>query len=156
MIRKPDNTEAELTNLDQRVERLESAVTALSDTQLMEDRVADRVVTRLKRDKVGDGSAPTAAFASPAEQQSGWFLKELWTECRYFVRMLSDHRYPFSFWTRVGPFAVLGVYLFSYYVIDPIPGIGWIVDRAIAIVLAVILYKILSREVARYRGMFGP
>lgn len=153
MIESPENTEAELAHLDKRVQRLESAVTALSDTKLMEDRVADRVVTRLKREKESASNAPTTSD-TPPEPPRGWFLTELWTECRYFVRMLSDHRYPFSFSARIGPLAIFCAYFLAWLIIGWIPFVGSIAERIVDLILAAVLYKILSREVARYRAMF--
>jgi hypothetical protein len=141
--------------IDERLRRLEAAVAALSDTHLMEDRVAERVAQRLKKKAVveANGTPPTAAFAPPAPQR-GWLLPELWGEVRTLMRMFGDHRYPFSFSMRLGPLTIGVLYVIQMWTIGLIPVVGWFFERIIEVVLAFMLYKILSREVARYRAMF--
>jgi hypothetical protein len=159
--------------VDSRVRRLEEAVAALQDTHLMEDRVADRVVQRLKRlagrengSVVVESSTaivPTAeatksqsqsSFAPPDPDRPTWLLFDLWAEVRTFGKMLFDHRYPFSYSGRFGPICIAFVYVFCWFFVSGMPIIGGVVERIIDIILAVLLYKIMSREVRRYRTMF--
>ncbi len=162
MIESYYGSETTAAELEARVGRLEKAVTALSDTHLMEDRVTEQVVKRLERSPgkaraEGQSSSPPAAMLAPPAEDARrryWLPFEIWGEVRTFIRALGDHRYPFSFWGRFGWLAVGTAYFVVMYTIGLMPVIGWIIERLIDIVLAVILYKILSREVARYRAMF--
>lgn len=151
------------TEVEQRLRRLESAIAALQDTPLMEERVAERVVQKMKRSPLtalrdtasvvvdaGKALVPSAkpATTSSSNDQPGWLLFDLWNEIRTFGRMLFDHRYPFSYAGRFGPVIIICAYVFCWLFM-----IG-IIERVIDIALAFILYKIMSREVQRYRAMF--
>ena len=162
------------TDIEQRLRRLEAAVAALQDTQIMEERVAERVVQKLKRTPlkalrdsasvivdVGKSMVPLKTEPSgtqpkPEEntvEKPGWLLLDLWSEVRTFGRMLFDHRYPFSYAGRFGPVIIACTYIFSWlFLAGSI--VGGTLDRILAIVLAFLLYKIMSREVQRYRAMF--
>jgi hypothetical protein len=157
------------TEVEQRLRRLESAVAALQDTQLMEERVAERVVQKAKRsplaalrDKAnvvldaGKALVPAASSPStqPAADKAGWLLIDLWNEIRTFGKMLFDHRYPFSYAGRFGPVVIACTYVFCWMFLSGMPLIGGFSERVVDFVLAFILYKIMSREVQRYRAMF--
>src|SRR4051812_36038994 len=137
--------------VEQRLRRLEAAVAALSDTQLMEERVADRVSQRMKRaaplkslpdsagviveagrmlmPKPADVPPPGAGTVPPPDRPA-WLLLELWGEVRTFAAMLFDHRYPFSFTGRFGPLCLAMAYLVSWVFISGILLIGPFLDRA--------------------------
>lgn len=153
------------TEVEQRLRRLESAVAALQDTQLMEERVADRVVQKSKRSPLsalrdtatvvvdaGKALVPKASSTTPPAENAGWLLVDLWSEVRTFGRMLFDHRYPFSYAGRFGPVIIICAYVFCWLFMGGV--FGSLLERVIDIVLAFILYKIMSREVQRYRAMF--
>src|SRR5437016_3049343 len=108
------------TEVEQRLRRLESAVAALQDTQLMEERVADRVMQKSKRSPLtalrdtatvvvdaGKALVPTASKTTSGSDKSGWLLVDLWCEIRTFGTMLFDHRYPFSYAGRFGPVIII-------------------------------------------------
>jgi hypothetical protein len=157
------------TDVEQRLRRLETAVAALQDTQLMEERVAERIAQKTKRSPlnalrdtatvivdaskalVPTGSASSTSNAPPTDK-TGWLLIDLWSEVRTFGKMLFDHRYPFSYAGRFGPVIIACAYVFSWMFLGGI--VGSILERLIDIVLAFVLYKIMSREVQRYRCMF--
>jgi hypothetical protein len=156
------------TEVEQRLRRLESAVAALQDTHLMEQRVADRVLQKSKRSPLAalrdtatvvvDASkalVPTASSSSqspPAPEKAGWLLVDLWCEVRTFGKMIFDHRYPFSYAGRFGPVIITCAYVFCWLFMGGV--IGSLLERIIDVVLAFVLYKIMSREVQRYRAMF--
>jgi hypothetical protein len=158
--------------VEQRLRRLEASVAAMQDTQLMEERVAERVVVRLKRSplkalresaglvvEAGRSLAPVEPVverpAAPTGTENAlWLLPDLWSELRTFGRMLFDHRYAFSITGRFGPAVIVCTYVFVWFFIGGITLVGGFVERAIDIVLAVLLYKIIAREVRRYRRMF--
>lgn len=154
------------TELEDRLHRLESALAALQDTQLMEERLVERVAAKVTTPSrtAGWRAGAAALFCNgadivplqpPKAVNAGRLFYGLWDEFRTFWRMLFDHRYRMSFTGVVGPIAIIVCYLLSWLVVGSIPLVGWMLDRLFAVVLAVLLYKILSREVARYRSMFA-
>ncbi len=161
------------TDVEQRLRLLESAVVALQDTQLMEERVAERIAQKSKRTPMAalrdtasvivDASkalVPTGSASSttnpspPPADKPGWLLLDLWSEVRTFGKMLFDHRYPFSYAGRFGPVVIACTYAFSWMFLSGMPIIGGVTERIVDVVLAFVLYKIMSREVYRYRAMF--
>lgn len=174
------------SDVEARLRRLEASVTALQDTQLMEDRVAERVVGKLRKSpmrslrdsasvivdagkmllplksensgrmpKPDDTVDPPTADAptAPPADKPGWLIFDLWNELTTFGRMIFDHRYPFSYAGRFGPVIIATAYFFSWlFLAGSI--VGGTLDRILAIALAFMLYKIMSREVQRYRAMF--
>ena len=169
--------------LEQRVRRLEDAFAALQDTHLMEDRVVERVVQRLDNGPgraipegrgwivdaprmllpkaveplpedgaaAGDGT-PAAAAAV----RSGWLLLEVVREFRAILRMLTDYRYRMTWTGRVVPLIALGVMFFSWFLFGGrFLYLGDWVDKAIDVVLVVVVYKVLSRETQRYRELLA-
>jgi len=160
--------------VEQRLQRLEAAVAALQDTPLMEERVVDRVILRLKKTPIKnlkDESAPAGdakvigADSIPAEvnvepmpsvssangERRGWFLFDLLSEFRTIGQMTFDHRYRFSWIGRVGPIVIAVVYIFLWLLIGG-SGILGIFERGFDIILVVLLYHILSREARLYRS----
>jgi len=158
--------------VEQRLRRLEASVAALQDTQLMEERVAERVVVRLKRSPLkalresaglvvdaGRSLVPAEPVvetpaASDPQENAFWLLPDLWAEIRTFGQMLFDHRYAFSITGRFGPVVIICTYVFAWFFIGGIALVGGFVERAVDIILAVLLYKIIAREVRRYRRQF--
>lgn len=175
----PEMTTDAVEALERRVLRLEQAVAALGDTQLMEDRVVERVAQRAetnqnggllsgasrlwKREKkpvsspdialepvVEPAPAPASAIA-PA----GWLITEFIHELRTVSRMFGDYRYRMSWTGRIIPIVCIVLAVLSYFVVRMIPLVGWAIDSVIGIVLVVIVYKALSREVRRYHSGAG-
>lgn len=159
--------------VEQRLRRLEASVAALQDTQLMEERVAERVVVRLKRPShnslresagvvldAGRVLVPVTEpvadrpTASQSKDRPWWVLSDLWSELRTFGAMLFDHRYAFSLTGRFGPVVIICSYVFTWLFVGGFLLVGGVMERVIDIVLAVLLYKIIAREVRRYRRMF--
>ena len=154
MSLEPTAGRENLESLEARVQRLEHAVAALSDTQLMEDRVVERVVQRVAPPTNGGvlagaarlfkGGRPTESAADPspaagrpaatapsADTRPGWLVFEFVDEVRTMLSM------------------------WSFFLIRLIPLVGGIADYIITIVLVVILYKSLSREARRYQSGVG-
>lgn len=174
-------------SLERRVDRLEHAVAALQDTEIVEERIVARVTQQLKRSPlkslresataVIDSSRmllpksepaasdnydaaedakheATATSTESARSKPGWFLIQLWSEVRTFWKSLFDHRYTFSMTGRVAPIGIAFTYLFTWLFIGGIAFVGSVTERIIDVALAMLLYKVLSREVQRYRSMF--
>lgn len=159
---------------EDRIRRLEEAVAALQETELVEERVAERVVGRLRKspppelselagrepravsEPPANGSATASPESAATPEKSGWLFLDLWTELRTMARMIADHRFKLSVTARLGPIGVLVGYIFAWLLIGSIPFVGWALERVIDVALIVILYVILGREARRYRDIFGP
>lgn len=161
--------------LEQRIQRLEDAVTLLQDTQSLEERVTHRVTERLGPRathpiveasgiivEAGRQLLPTAIPISPIpESPAGrgwtfpttWLLADLWAEARAILRMYTDPRYRLRWSARVVPLVlVLMVVTLRIWM----PGtevsiIGNLIDKAATLVLAFVLFKFLGHEARRYR-----
>lgn len=163
-----------LETLEQRVARLEDAVAALQDTGRIEQRVAERVTRRLNRNpppvaepapadlivNVGRQLLPAALNRSRAGTEAAdvaapgagpWVLFEAYAEARAMVRMFFDRRYRVSWTARIVPVAALVVFLCSWLILGNIWIIGSLLDKVVDLVLAFLVYKVLDREVQRYR-----
>ena len=163
-----------LETLEQRVARLEDAVAALQDTDRIEQRVTERVTRRLSRKappvaepapadllvNVGRQLLPaalssipsgTAAADVPPSGARPWVLFEAYAEARAMVRMFFDRRYRVSWTACIIPVGALIIFLFSWLILGSIPLIGWLLDKTVDLVLAFVIYKVLGREVQRYR-----
>lgn len=180
MVDSPSIHEQELTSdlpaeVELRIKRLEAAVAALQDTPLMEERVAERVIQRLKKTPIKalrdsaeallepNGKAPKpddAIAVSPVTDTTqpkakvdkrGWFLFDFWTEVRSIGRMFFDHRYHFSWIGRIAPTVILTMYIFLWLFV---PSALSLVERIADIALIVLLYHILAREARLYRSTY--
>lgn len=161
--------------LEIRVCRLEDAVASLQDTKPMEERIAERVSTRL-----ADGSSsifrsgrrllPAAIGAlnvqadivhqpAPVSLPNGlrakWFLIEIYAEARLIVRMYLDRRYRMTWIGLVIPPVFIVAIAFSYYLLPgtSIPVVGTIIDKSVDLLLAFVVFKVLNREAHRYREL---
>lgn len=178
MVQTPEIRENDLhddisVEVEQRLHRLEAAVTALKDTPLMEERVVDKVIQRLKKTPIKnlrdavvtpEETKDPAAVPPPEEdhvetvisavpepkERRGWFLFELLGELRTMRQMTFDHRYQFSWIGRVAPIVIITIYVLLWWMIGSTFPFG-IIERLIDIVLIVLLYHILAREARRYR-----
>jgi hypothetical protein len=165
----------EFDNLEQRVHRLEDAVAAMQDTRLLEERVVERMAGRI------NGNTPTAAASTtgiiieagrhlvpavmegasspdihPAlDENSGarspWLIMEIYDEFRTIYWMFLDPAYRVSWTGRIAPVAILCVLVMSWWISGGI--IGGLMDKLLGLVLAVIAYKVLTKEARRYRQM---
>lgn len=83
-----------------------------------------------------------------------WFVLALWSEVQLAARMHFDPRYRISRTSQfLGP-VILGLFVlnyfvfsvwFSFYIVSPIA------ERLVCVLLGVFWYKLLVREMARYR-----
>jgi len=167
--------------LEERVRRLEDAVAHLQDTKQLEERIAERLSSRLTRNSSeaiqespparGKRPPPTATFApAPTETNHatdaqkavptgwrGWLLfVEAYQEARTFIRMYLDRRYRPTWLGTVGPPAILLMILLSYFWIPFTSILPAVLERPLEkivdLVLAFLLLKILHREACRYRA----
>ncbi len=169
--------------LEHRVRRLEEAVAGLQDTRPMEERIVERVTEKvaatvgtkesssfvteagrhLLPGALGQSTNPgsfaengPAAFGSAPRR--GWFF-EAYDDLRAMVRMFSDRRYrPHMTWTGfLTPFVllvcILAVWLFMPTSLPLVGPLLKLFDKLVDLILAFFAYKILIREVRRYREM---
>jgi hypothetical protein len=155
--------------VDDRLRRLEQALATMQNTAPIEDQVADRVVARLTSSydpglmPALSGAVLPAMAAKAADEAAGgfWTRFQFLKELRLIVRMYLDPRYRLS---RVGQFGVplvVGLMLFNYLffnwiiAVPLLPFVGTVMERLGLIVLAVVLYKLLAREAARYEAVLN-
>jgi hypothetical protein len=90
----------------------------------------------------------------PDPSKRTWFLVQLWAEVRLMVRMYFDPRYRVSRTAQFAVPAVIGLFALNYFVFAvwvSIAVISPITERVVGVLLGVFLYKILTRELTRYR-----
>ena len=154
----------------ERLEHLEGEVAELRHTL---SELAEIVVGDIKerREAAILVSAPVPEIPIPASLVPGgqttlntmtalrrpWLLIDLLRETGTAVRMYMHPRYRVRRSTQFTVVLLIGSLIANYLVFNVlflhIPVVTEIVERLIDIVLAVLLYKVLSREVARYRQM---
>ncbi|MCS6866038.1 MAG: hypothetical protein RMJ56_10210 [Gemmataceae bacterium] len=85
-----------------------------------------------------------------------WFLLQLVTECRLAVQMYFDPRYRLS---RLGQiafplfFILLGLNYFVFSVWFSMAIVSPVAERLLDMLLAIVAYRILQRELDRYRAV---
>jgi hypothetical protein len=171
--------------LETRLRRLEDAIAAIADTRLMEERLMERVISRMDQPpqatlagqgqpappmayppgimlEAGKALLPGAMHALSNELRSAtnphnpqtasilapqsWLFTDLIYDFRTIFALYFDYRYHPS-WTAkiVPPLGLIAIVLVWIFV-------RWF-DLPINILLMVIVYKSLVREVARYRAV---
>lgn len=155
--------------LEDRIHKLE---TALAD----DDAVADRVIARLsaiaaERDQHRESdrmlvlATPTDAPPPPqgavlhppapadlAERK--WFLHQVAAEVRLVATMYFDPRYRISRTTQFALPGIVLVLIFNYFFFSVWVHIAFlspVLERLLVVVLTLLGYKLLTRELARYR-----
>jgi hypothetical protein len=169
--------------LEQRLHRLEDAVAALQDTRQLEERLVERVVDRISRNppplrepsrlviearrsslpalgllRPASGAPPEAIpVSAPAPAQS-WLLIDAFTEARAMLHMFFDPRYRMTRLVRLLSLGLIVLILTSWYWLPGtslLPGmVASLLSKAVDLILAFVLYKILSREARRYRATY--
>jgi hypothetical protein len=141
-------TEHMLAELEQRVHQLEESVAQLQDTRQLEERITERVSTRLPPEPPPPPEPPGLSVV-----QSSWLFVELVQELRAMLAMFFDARYHIAWITRVAAIVLLAAMLTSswWFPLSLVPVIGTYLDKLLDLVLALVLFFLLSREVRRYR-----
>ena len=82
-----------------------------------------------------------------------WVLLDALTELRAMYWMYFDPRYRLSWLGRLAPLVIVVLILTSWFWMPgaSLPFVGLILDRAVDLILAYILFKLLSHEARRYR-----
>ena len=162
--------------LEARVSRLEDAVAHLQDTRQLEERVVERVSSRLK-ESAATNQAATGFTAHPARHASrvdatshadnhflwrlrpSWFVYEAYAEARAIIHMYFDRRYRLSWQCKVIPLVLLFFFATSWFWIPFTSVLPWFIvspiNKTIELILALLLYKFLTREASRYRAFLA-
>ncbi len=103
---------------------------------------------------------PVGTILTPPDPQDatrrGWFLAQLWAEVRLAMQMYFDPRYRISRTVQVAfPLVVvllaLNYFLFSVWFLIPV--VSPIAERLLDALLVVLAYRVLTRELDRYRAV---
>ena len=102
---------------------------------------------------------PVGTILAPPDPQDptkrGWFLPQLWAEVRLAVQMYFDPRYRISRTAQlafplVAALLVLNYFLFGWFAV---PVVSPIAERLLDALLVVLAYRVLARELDRYRAV---
>jgi hypothetical protein len=158
-----------MQRVEERIRRLEDAVASLQEQRRPELPVILPLPEQPPRSAASDALldtgrrllplavnllAPPVTETSPTSVSGArrpWLLVDAVQELRLMVAMFADRRYRVSWVAWVVPIAILFLMIGSTYVIGGIPFIGSILDKLVDLLLAFMVYKVLTREAARYR-----
>jgi hypothetical protein len=71
-------------------------------------------------------------------------------------RMIMDYRYRMSWTGRVVIPAAIAIAVLSWWLFSGnFFGIGTVIDKTVDVILVVVVYKVLSREVLRYQELLA-
>jgi len=170
-----NGSEIALLSLEERVQRLEGTVAGLQDTRQLEERIVERLHDRwspgtahaIRTDLEAPVAVPPVAtpaavdgpppLAEPPRYhepvRKPWLLWDAYAEARVMILMYVDPRYRLTLMTRILPLVLLALILTSWFWLPgtSVPVIGTLVDKVLDLVLAFLLFKVLSREARRYR-----
>jgi hypothetical protein len=179
----PAAANGRLDHLEQRVHRLEDAVAAFQDTRQLEERLVERVADRMARNpplvrenpnliiearsqafpalgwvRTSTEGPPQAIPMAAGSREQSWFFWDVFSEARAIARMFFDPRFRMTRWVRLLSIGLL-VVIFTSWIWLPgtalLPSfVSAVLVKAVDLVLAFFLYKILGREARRYRALF--
>src|SRR5687768_6723088 len=92
--------------------------------------------------------------AEPDPAARKWFLAQLFDEARLAVHMYFDSRYRVSRLFQLLVPVVLGLFALNYFFFSlwfSFPVVSPVLERIGCVVLGVLLYRLLVRELTRYR-----
>jgi hypothetical protein len=179
MAEPEDRSASRDADLDDRIRRLETALAERPAPN--EDVIADHVIAKLsalaaeRERQTGSQGALVLASAvdAPAPPEGAvlrppgpppdptsrtWFFSNVIAELRLIFSMYFDPRYRIS---RTTQFALPGLVLlliFNYCLFSlwiPIPFLSPVLERLLAVILGILIYKLLTREVIRYREVLA-
>jgi hypothetical protein len=147
--------------LEQRIHALEVSVDHLKkNSPELEERITTRVLERLPQAAPGPRwykrLNPFRGASLP--MPSGWIFVDLFNEIRFVLSMLFDRRYGMTWISRCILLGALAIALTTSLWISPfglIPLIGGVLqtvlEKALVLLCGGLIFKILHREVERYR-----
>ncbi len=159
--------------LEQRVHRLEEAVKEIRETRFT-DRLPKEPPPPLAAPLLNlvvnpDVAVPAPVVVPPApapptplpppavmppESKRSWLLTEMLAEARAIQFMFFDPRYHMWWGGRVFPPLLLFAFMTTgiWLPFDKVPGIGWLLQKAVELLLGFALFKLLGYEAQRYRS----
>jgi len=103
---------------------------------------------------------PEGAILTPPEPQEpprrSWLFVQLWAELRLAVRMYFDPRYRVSRTAQVALPLFVALVALNYFVFSvwfSVAVVSPVVERLFVALLAVLAYRVLLRELDRYRAV---
>lgn len=166
---------ARALSVDELLERVRRLEDALAQVPAIEQRVAERVATRLQLERpaaprsvrepgglLGMGwllpfaraAAPPAAIpVADTPAQRAWLALETMTEARAILCMYTDPRYRLTWLGRVVPPCLVAAFFTTGYWVpfSSLPLLGWLPERCAQLVVGFLLFKVLGHEARRYR-----
>jgi hypothetical protein len=158
-----------------RIHRLETEISELRDTVA---RFAELVIGEVKdlRHAQAEPVTPDAFGETPDQANAGhpesrmalasraatarrpWLLMELIRDFSATVRMYLDPRYRVRRSTQLLVPAIIGLFVlncFLFNAVFSVPILSQIVEKLGDVILAILLYKVVSRELVRYRQVIA-
>lgn len=128
--------------------------THIDDAEVVAERVPLAEVADPPRHAPPSGAVlqPPVVPLDPARR--AWFLFQLLAEFRLMARMYFDPRYRVSRTAQFAVPAVVGLFALNYFFFSvwfSIAILSPICERVVIVLLGVFLYKVLTRELTRYR-----
>jgi hypothetical protein len=164
----------QLETVADRLQRLEKQLATMQDPNVLEQQLANRILTRLHEQspqaipsglasqnglsafgaKIITSAAMQSVPGGEKTTESIWAFFHIFKELRLIGQMYLDPRYRLSRVAQIGVPLVLilmvGNYFFFGWLMIQIPLMTPVVERVVLIFLAIALYKVLSREAGRY------
>ena len=161
-----------VAELEERVQKLEDAVSALCDLQTLEDRLYERLAERFKEHKPGAAPAapmailvsdPASRGAPPGNPAAAWgmvsvetltLFGEIWQDLRTSWQMLRDPLYRISWWAKavmlLPVLYLIGSSLAGFH--NGLLGwFGYFVDLVLFLPFVYLAIKVWQRELRRFR-----
>jgi hypothetical protein len=159
---------ADHTLLENRLQRLEAELVRMRNAATAETRIAHhaapagadesggfwgRLFGPSRPAKIAQGASGLPSLVPPGVRHT-WLLLDALAELRAMYWMFFDPRYHLSLTARLAPLVIVALIVTSYYWM---PGtllpffIGAIIEKLCDLILAYLLFKLLSYESRRYR-----
>jgi hypothetical protein len=107
---------------------------------------------RVLGSQIGAATSPTAPPSNGLLSAQSWLLTDLLQEIRTFFVMFVDHRYRTSWLAKLIPPMAFVIFVLSWiFMHGSVIFIGSLLDYTLDFFLAILVYKTLQREAARYR-----
>jgi hypothetical protein len=103
---------------------------------------------------------PEGTILAPPEPQDparrGWFFGQLWADVRLAAQMYFDPRYRVSRTAQIAFPLFAALVVFNYFVFSvwfSISVVSPVAERLLGVILVVLAYRVLMRELDRYRAV---
>jgi hypothetical protein len=144
-----------LASLEQRVQRLEDAVSELQEAagkpQVKVGPMPRESEGIMAGNPPGNPHVPGESATTP---RPPWLIVDILNESKAMVQMFFDIRYRVGWFTRLFVIILLAMIFTSglWFPLSYIPWLGTPLDKILDVLLAFLTYKVLSREARRYRA----